>query len=199
MSHSKQKPISHTNQVKNDPQVVDKSVSSDGKVIRLTMSDSPYQVYKDNKYEGSYRYYRNLSKASKWAKKKAKKATRKKQIPVSKRMKRFVDNKLSKRLESNEFDFIAHFYVYVILCSDEHYYVGTTTNVARRFSEHKDGKHGASFTKRHKPIKIVSVDDLGMVSYREAILAENEKTLEVMSQYPGKATGGIAAECGWIK
>lgn len=198
MGHSKQKPISHTNQVKNEPQVVDKSVSSDGKIIRLTMSDSPYQVYKDNKYEGSYRYYHN-SKPSKWAKKKAKKATKKNSVAASKRLKRFIDHKLSKRLASSEFDFTAHFYVYVILCSDEHYYVGTTTNVARRFSEHKNGKHGASFTKRHKPIKIVSVDDLGIVSYRDAIIAENEKTIEVMSEHPGKTTGGIAAECGWIK
>lgn len=198
MGHSKQKPISHTNQVKNDPQVVDKSVSSDGKVIRLVMSDSPYQVYKDNKYEGSYRYYYN-SKPSKWAKKKARKTAKKNNVAVPKRLKRFIDKKLSKRLESSEFDFTAHFYVYVILCSDEHYYVGTTTNVARRFSEHKDGKHGASFTKRHKPIKIISVDDLGVVSYRDAIIAENEKTLEIMGQHPGKATGGIAAECGWVK
>lgn len=196
MGHSKQKPISHTNQVKNEPTVVSKSVSSDGKVIRLVMSDSPYQVYKDREYAGR-RYYHNST--GKWAKKKARKTAKKNNVAASKRLKRFIDKKLSKRLESNEFDFTAHFYVYVILCSDEHYYVGTTTNVARRFSEHKDGKHGASFTKRHKPIKIVSVDDLGVVSYRDAIIAENEKTLEVMSQHPGKTTGGIAAECGWVK
>ena len=160
------------------------------------MSDSPYQVYKDNKYEGSYRYYHNST--DKWAKKKAKKTAKKNNVAASKRLKRFINKKLSKRLESSEFDFTSHFYVYVILCSDEYYYVGTTTNVARRFSEHKN-KQGAAFTKRHKPIKILSVDDLGTVSYRDAILAENEKTLEVMSQHPGKATGGIAAECGWVK
>lgn len=199
MGRSKQKPISHTNQVKNEPTVVSKSISSDGKVIRLVMSDSPYQVYKDNKYEGSYRYYHNSSKMSKWAKKKARKAAKESHMPVSKRMKRFIDNKLSKRLESSKFDFTAHFYVYVILCSDEYYYVGTTTNVTKRFNEHKNGKHGASFTKRHKPIKIISVDDLGVVSYRDAIIAENEKTLEIMGHHPGKATGGIAAECGWVK
>lgn len=196
MGHNK-KPISHTNQVKNEPTVVSKTVSSDGKVIRLVMSDSPYQVYKDKEYKGR-RYYHN-SKANKWAKKKARKAARKSNVPVSKRMKRFIDNRLSKRLEASEFDFTAHFYVYVILCSDEYYYVGTTTNVTKRFNEHKSGKHGASFTKRHKPIKIISVDDLGVVSYRDAIIAENEKTLEVMSQHLGKTTGGIAAECGWVK
>lgn len=190
------KPISHTNQVKNEPQVVDKSVSSDGKVIRLVMSDSPYQVYKDKEYTGR-RYYQN-SKANKWAKKKARKTAKKNNVAASKRLKRFIGKKLSKRLESSEFDFTAHFYVYVILCSDERYYVGTTTNVAKRFNEHKS-KRGAAFTKRHRPIKIVSVDDLGVVSYRDAIITENEKTLEVMSQHPGKTTGGIAAECGWVK
>ena len=190
------KPISHTNQVKNEPTVVSKSVSSDGKVIRLVMSDSPYQVYKDREYKGR-RYYHN-SKPSKWAKKKARKTAKKNNVAASKRLKRFIDHKLSKRLESSEFDFTARFYVYVILCSDEHYYVGTTTNVTKRFSEHKS-KRGAAFTKSHKPIKIISVDDLGVVSYRDAIIAENEKTLEVMRQHPGKTTGGIAAECGWVK
>lgn len=195
MGKSKQKPISHTNQVKNEPTVVSKSVSSDGKVIRLVMSDSPYQVYKDREYKGR-RYYHNST--SKWADKKARKAARKSNVPASKRLKRFIDHKLSKRLKSSEFDFTAHFYVYVILCSDEYYYVGTTTNVAKRFSEHKS-KRGAAFTKRHKPIEIVSVDDLGVVSYRDAIIAENKKTLEIMGKHPGKATGGIAAECGWVE
>lgn len=195
MGRSKQKPISHTNQVKNEPTVVSKSISSDGKVIRLVMSDSPYQVYKDKEYTGR-RYYQNLT--GEWTKKKARRAAKKNNVAASKRLKRFIDKKLSKRLESSEFDFTAHFYVYVILCSDEHYYVGTTTNVTKRFSEHKSG-HGAAFTKRHKPIKIISVDDLGVVSYRDAIIAENEKTLEVMRQHPGRTTGGIAAECGWVK
>lgn len=196
MGRSKQKPISHTNQVKNEPTVVSKSISSDGKVIRLVMSDSPYQVYKDKEYTGR-RYYHNST--SKWAKRKARKTAKKNNVAASKRLKRFIDKKLSKRLESSEFDFTAHFYVYVILCSDEYYYVGTTTNVTKRFNEHKSGKHGAAFTKRHKPIKIVSVDDLGVVSYRDAIIAENKKTLEVMGKHPGKATGGIAAECGWVR
>lgn len=190
------KPISHTNQVKNEPTVVSKSVSSDGKVIKLVMSDSPYQVYKDREYTGR-RYYHNST--GEWPKKKAKKTAKKNNVAASKRLKRFINKKLSKRLESSDLDFTARFYVYVILCSDDYYYVGTTTNVARRFSEHKNGKHGASFTKRHKPIKIVSVDDLGVVSYRDAIIAENEKTLEIMGKHPGKTTGGIAAECGWVK
>ena len=196
MGHSKQKPISHTNQVKNEPTVVSKSVSSDGKVIRLVMSDSPYQVYKDREYKGR-RYYHN-STGTAWAKKKARKTAKKNNVAASKRLKRFVDKKLSKRLKSSDFDFTAHFYVYAIRCFDEYYYVGTTTNVAKRFSEHKS-KRGAAFTKRHRPIGIVSVDDLGVVSYRDAIIAENKKTLEVMGEHPGKTTGGIAAECGWVK
>lgn len=192
MSRSKN-PINHTNQVKNEPTVVSKSVSDDGKVIRLVMSDSPYQVYKDKEYTGR-RYYHNST--GKWAKKKARK--KQNNAAALKRLKRFIDHKLSKQLKSSDFDFTAHFYVYVILCSDDYYYVGTTTNVTKRFSEHKS-KRGAAFTKRHRPIKIVSVDDLGVVSYRDAIIAENEKTLKIMGQHPGKATGGIAAECGWVK
>ena len=44
-------------------------------------------------------------------------------------------------------------YVYMVRCEDNSLYTGITTDVARRFEEHKSGK-GAKYTKNRKPLKI---------------------------------------------
>lgn len=40
------------------------------------------------------------------------------------------------------------YYVYILLCADETLYTGVTTDPARRFIEHKEGK-GARYTRAH--------------------------------------------------
>ena len=45
------------------------------------------------------------------------------------------------------------YYVYIIRCIDNSLYTGITTDVLRRFEEHKSG-NGAKYTKVHKPVKI---------------------------------------------
>ncbi len=46
------------------------------------------------------------------------------------------------------------YYVYILKCKDRTLYTGITTNLQRRFKEHKSGK-GACYTKWKKVIKIV--------------------------------------------
>jgi len=38
-------------------------------------------------------------------------------------------------------------FVYMIRCSDASLYTGVTTDVTRRFNEHKEGKTGAKYTR----------------------------------------------------
>lgn len=45
-------------------------------------------------------------------------------------------------------------YVYVILCEDDSFYIGVAKDVDRRFEEHRKGQ-GAIWTKRHKPMRVV--------------------------------------------
>lgn len=45
------------------------------------------------------------------------------------------------------------YYVYMIRCKDNTIYTGITTNLDRRFEEHKN-KIGAKYTKRHEVDKI---------------------------------------------
>ncbi len=49
------------------------------------------------------------------------------------------------------------FYVYILLCEDETFYTGYTTNIQRRTSLHATGK-GARYTKAHPPKEIVHVE-----------------------------------------
>jgi len=45
------------------------------------------------------------------------------------------------------------YYVYILECSNKALYTGITTDIKRRFAEHKSGK-GARYTRYNKPRKI---------------------------------------------
>ena len=44
--------------------------------------------------------------------------------------------------------------VYMILCSDETFYTGITTNLQRRFDQHASGK-GAKYFRGRRPLQVV--------------------------------------------
>ncbi|MDD5147820.1 MAG: GIY-YIG nuclease family protein [Candidatus Daviesbacteria bacterium] len=50
-------------------------------------------------------------------------------------------------------------YVYVLLCLDNSLYTGISNNPQQRFKDHKNGK-GGSYTRSHKPLKIVYLEKL---------------------------------------
>jgi putative endonuclease len=47
----------------------------------------------------------------------------------------------------------------MLLCQDGSFYLGSTNDVSRRFAMHMSGK-GASYTRSHKPIKVVYTEEL---------------------------------------
>jgi putative endonuclease len=49
------------------------------------------------------------------------------------------------------------YHVYILECSDRSLYTGITTDVSRRFSEHKNGK-GGHYTHAKKAVRIVYVE-----------------------------------------
>jgi len=65
------------------------------------------------------------------------------------------------------------FYVYAIECEGGSHYIGQTDDIPRRWTEHVEGK-GASWTKRHRPIRIIHWEEYG--SREEAV--EREKHLK---------------------
>lgn len=49
-------------------------------------------------------------------------------------------------------DIPAAFFVYVLQCSDQTYYVGSTKNLEKRFIQHNAHKTGAHYTKIRRPV-----------------------------------------------
>ncbi|MDT6980454.1 GIY-YIG nuclease family protein [Levilactobacillus zymae] len=46
------------------------------------------------------------------------------------------------------------YYFYVLLCADNSFYGGFTTDVAQRFATHRAGK-GAKYTRAHPPVRVL--------------------------------------------
>lgn len=64
------------------------------------------------------------------------------------------------------------YFVYMLLCKGNSFYLGTTDNVERRFSAHLAGR-GARYTRSHKPLKVVyrqELPDKSSALKREAVL-----------------------------
>ncbi|KJJ40062.1 GIY-YIG nuclease family protein [Aequorivita vladivostokensis] len=60
-------------------------------------------------------------------------------------------------------------YVYILKCSNNLYYTGSTNNLEKRVSDHQNGK-GANFTRKHLPIELVYYEEFAQIDqafYRE--------------------------------
>jgi len=47
------------------------------------------------------------------------------------------------------------YWVYILRCSDESFYVGITNNVERRIAQHNDGQSEDSYTRSRRPVELV--------------------------------------------
>ena len=45
-------------------------------------------------------------------------------------------------------------YVYILKCSDDSLYVGSTNDLAKRIKQHNESKHGAHYTKIRRPVEL---------------------------------------------
>jgi len=72
--------------------------------------------------------------------------------------------------------------IYLLECFADMVYVGVTSNLERRWTQHKTGK-GASFTKRYEPKRLVDSIEIGKMTYEEAEKYEDAYALECIFQY----------------
>ena len=63
-------------------------------------------------------------------------------------------------------------YVYILASSFQHLYIGITTQIEIRVSQHKNGAYPESFTSRYKIDKLVYLERYAMVS--QAIAREKQ-------------------------
>ncbi|WP_125588670.1 GIY-YIG nuclease family protein [Companilactobacillus jidongensis] len=47
-----------------------------------------------------------------------------------------------------------NYFVYILLCADKTFYIGTTNDVSKRVSTHNAGK-GAKYTKARRPVQLL--------------------------------------------
>ncbi len=74
-------------------------------------------------------------------------------------------------------------YVYILKCSDGTLYTGVTTDVERRFREHKEGKTGAKYTRGRFPLEVVYTETCASRSEaqkREAQIKKLSKSEKVI-------------------
>jgi putative endonuclease len=69
-------------------------------------------------------------------------------------------------------------FVYILKCKDSSLYTGITTDLKRRFEEHRSGK-GAGYTRSHMPVKMVHFEKLGT---RSAALKREAKIKKMTRQ-----------------
>ena len=62
-------------------------------------------------------------------------------------------------------------YIYILQCSDNSYYVGSTNNLTKRIEEHNHGE-GAEYTKHRLPVKLVYYEEC--LNIKEAFLREKQ-------------------------
>ena len=87
-------------------------------------------------------------------------------------------------------------YMYILECSNESYYVGSTIDLALRFMQHQKGE-GANHTKKYLPIKLVYVEIYSRIDLafnrekqiqgwsrkkKEALISNQKETLPDLSK-----------------
>ncbi len=56
------------------------------------------------------------------------------------------------------------YYLYIVRCSDNSLYCGTTTDLERRITEHNSSKKGAKYTRGRQPVQLVYCEELEDIS-----------------------------------
>jgi putative endonuclease len=62
-------------------------------------------------------------------------------------------------------------YLYILLCSDGTYYVGSTTNAEARIATHEAGE-GGEYTARRRPLRVALIEEFPTL--HEAFIAERQ-------------------------
>ncbi len=62
-------------------------------------------------------------------------------------------------------------YLYILLCADNTYYVGSTTNAEARIAVHQAGE-GGDYTSRRRPLRVAHIEEFPTL--HEAFLAERQ-------------------------
>lgn len=80
-------------------------------------------------------------------------------------------------------------YVYILLCNNNSYYTGYTTNMIRRYQEHIKGTTKCKYTRSFKPLNIVQCwkvygNKRNAMKVEKYIKSLNKKSKEYLIEFP---------------
>jgi len=78
---------------------------------------------------------------------------------------------MNNRIENN-------YWVYILLCSNNNYYTGYTTDLAKRYEAHLNGT-GSKYTRSFKPLKLMQC---WKITAKKAFAMEVERYIKKMSR-----------------
>lgn len=64
------------------------------------------------------------------------------------------------------------YYVYVLRCSDDSFYIGLTNDLIKRFTEHEEGNYVTCYTLNRRPLKLVYYETIPFL--KEAVERETQ-------------------------
>jgi len=68
-------------------------------------------------------------------------------------------------------------YMYILKCSNDHYYTGSTKDLEKRIQEHHEGE-GSNYTRKHSPVELVYFEEYERIDYA----FEREKQIQKWSR-----------------
>ena len=83
-------------------------------------------------------------------------------------------------------------FLYILRCSDERLYIGSTIDLSRRMQEHQSGE-GANFTKQRLPVELIYLEEFDRID--EAF--KREKQIQRWSR--GKKDALVDGNLGKLK
>lgn len=90
------------------------------------------------------------------------------------------------------------FFVYILLCADGSYYTGWTSDPERRLKQHNNGT-GARYTRTHRPVRLVYVEELpdrSSAMKREAAIKrfprKKKEKIAATENNPGVSSTGLS-------
>lgn len=79
--------------------------------------------------------------------------------------------------------------VYIILCSDNSLYTGITTDIERRFRQHREGK-GARYFRGRKPLEVIYLEN----GHTRSTAAKREAAIKALSRTEKAILAGLAVD-----
>ncbi|CAL2089310.1 GIY-YIG nuclease family protein [Tenacibaculum sp. 190524A05c] len=75
------------------------------------------------------------------------------------------------------------YFIYILKCSDDSYYVGVTSDLLRRIKEHESGKYHKSYTFKRRPVQLVYFEEIENVK----LAISREKQIKKWSRFKKEA------------